>query len=287
MRLNYCVAANPFVWYNVQNREFGVEGITMAKNGSFAENIANTIDERLVNFIVGLIGVILVLIGILSSTTIGPTWEAVIISVGASLIASAIVSYLTSIYIFKRKRAKDITEKWGLRTICETRAEMNTIVTGRIEKAQNHLDIIAYGLSSLRESRTPLLKRKVAHGLNIRILTVDPNCELLKQKDADENKQPGATAASIRALCKWIVELQKIQGAKVEIKFCSSLPTEVFFRVDDYIYTGPYQWARDSQRSITMEYRNLGQAFEYYKEYFDGLWKNKAFCAENQTILHQ
>lgn len=251
----------------------------MAKNGSITENFANTVNERLVNFIVGLIGVILVLVGILLSAQIGQTWEAVLISVGASLIASAIVSYLTSIYIFKRKQVKDITEKWGLCTICETRATMNEIVTGRIKKAQDHLDIIAYGLSSLRESRTPLIKEKVKHGLNIRILTVDPDCELLKQKDKDENKQPGATSASIKALCKWVAELQRIKGAKVEIRFCSSLPTEVFFRVDDYIYTGPYQWARDSQRSITMEYRISGQAFEYYKEYFDGLWENKEFCS--------
>lgn len=259
----------------------------MTKNGSFTENLANTISERLINSIVGLIGVILVLVGILSSGIIGETWEAVLISVGASLIASAIVSYLTSIYIFKRKQSKEITEKWGLCTICETRAEMNLIVNDRIEKAQDHLDIIAYGLSSLRESRTPLLKKKVEHGLSIRILTVDPNCALLEQKDKDEHKQPGTTAASIRSLCKWVLELQKIKDAKVEIKFCSSLPTEVYFRVDDYVYAGPYQWARDSQRSITMEYRNAGNAFKYYKDYFDTIWKDNEFCSDDQSILHQ
>lgn len=259
----------------------------MTKNGSWTENIANTVSERLVNLLIGLIGVILVLVGILASQIIGATWEAVLISVGASLVASAIVSYLTSIYIFKRRQSKEITETWGLCAICETRAEMNIIVNDRIKKAQDHLDIIAYGLSSLRESRTSLLKEKVEHGLSIRILTVHPDCDLLCQKDKDEKKQPGTTAASIRALCKWILELQQIKGAKVEIKFCSSLPTEVYFRVDDYIYTGPYQWARDSQRSITMEYRNAGNAFKYYKDYFDAIWKDNEFCSDDPSILHQ
>ena len=69
------------------------------KNESINDKIGYTINERLINAIIGLLGVVLILVGILFSELLGSKWEAVIISVGASLVASAVVSYLSSIYI--------------------------------------------------------------------------------------------------------------------------------------------------------------------------------------------
>lgn len=253
----------------------------------FQEKLAYSVNERLINWLIGLLGVVAVLVGIMLPENLDPIWEAVIVSVGASLIASAVVSYLSSIYMYKRKQAKEITEVWGLCSICETRAEMNTIVTERLKTAEDHLDIIAFGLKSFRETRQNILKERIEHGMILRIITVNPNCELLKQKDMDEEKVEGSTAKSIKELCKWIVELKRIKNAQVEIKFCNTLPTEVYFRIDNYIYVGPYQLNRESQRTITMEYRTTGEAFKYYQNYFELLWSNNSFCKTDTTILNQ
>ena len=259
----------------------------MASNESLSERIGYSINERLINLVICLLGVVLVLLGIIFSESLGSKWEAVIISIGASLVASAVVSYLTSIYVYKRNRAKEITDDWGLTAINDNRAQMNKLIGQKLDKANDHLDIIAFGLKSFRESKRNVIAEKVKHGMSIRIITVDPRCEYLEQRDLDENKVIGSTKDSIVQLCRWIVELKKIGGDNVEVKFCQTLPTEVYFRVDDYIYTGPYQFGKESQRTITMEFRNPGEGFAYYKNYFDSLWSDNGFCATNTTILHQ
>lgn len=76
-------------------------------------------DEGKTNAIICLIGLLLVCIGIIFNKSIGEQWSTVIISIGASLIASAVIAYLTAIYLFKRKRQRELTEVWGLDIIDE------------------------------------------------------------------------------------------------------------------------------------------------------------------------
>ena len=80
--------------------------------------------ERLINTIIALVGVILVVIGVILSAK--EKASTILISVGASLIASSIVAFLSSIYIQKYRRAKEISEIWGIRSIEEKRTIMNT-----------------------------------------------------------------------------------------------------------------------------------------------------------------
>lgn len=249
--------------------------------------ISDRIPERLINIVVGLIGIIMIFIGILFSKNLGEKWEAVVISIGASLVASAMVSYLTSIYIFKHKKEKEITEAWGLERINDNRAQMNIYVAEKLDKSSENLDIIAFGLKSFRESKTELIKNKIQHGMKIRIITVDPNYQNLYQRDKEENKVSGSTADSIKQLQMWCDDLKKLSPDNIEIKYCHSLPTEMYFRIDNYIYTGPYQIGKESQRMITMEYRGNGLGYSYYNEYFNKLWNNDLFCnqlTENRAI---
>ena len=80
--------------------------------------------EHLINAIIGLVGLILVIIGIMASAN--EKASTILISVGASLVASSIVAFLSSIYIQKYRRAKEISEIWGIRSIEEKRTIMNT-----------------------------------------------------------------------------------------------------------------------------------------------------------------
>ena len=179
--------------------------------------------EHLINVIVLSAGIILILLSMLCEK--GGQWETILISIGSSLIASAIVSFLTSIYILKYQRAKDIAETWGIRSIEEQRAFMNV------------------------------------------------------QKDKDEGKNEGSTAQSITKLVEWAAQLNTGSTGKIELRFCETLPSELYYRVDKYIYTGPYQFGRESQRSITTEYKSPGKGYSYYKQYFEDLWNDENFCS--------
>lgn len=241
----------------------------------------NNVNERLINLLVTCLGVIFVVIGVLFSFSNNETAKTILISIGTSLIASAVVSFLASIYIFKHKREKEITDVWRLISIKDNRSAMNAEVLKRLENAENQLDIIGYGMKSFRESRDDLIRSRIQKGLKVRIITVDPNCIFLNQRDKDENKIEGSTADSIRQLNDWVNNLNSEYNKYVEIKFCRTLPTEVYFRVDDYIYVGPYQCGKESQQTITMEYHSKGNGFQYYNSYFEKLWNNENFCREN------
>ena len=232
--------------------------------------------EFLINGIIALFGVVLVILGIFA-TSFGTEVDTVLVSVGASLIASAIVAYLSSIYIQKYRRAKEISEIWGIYSIEDKRATMNIKIDKQMEKANRHYDLIAFGLKSLREGNTPGVKNCLKRGASIRIISVDPDCELLKMRDRQEGKIEGSTAHSIRQLQIWADELNQKYPGKITVKYSKYLPNEFYCRVDDSIFVGPYQFGKESQQTITSEYRNPGKAFALYEAYFDDLWKNAEY----------
>lgn len=250
-----------------------VELICKQNNGVEAKCMKNKWfeNERLINALIFMIGLVLVFIGIMFNETLGEQWSTVIISVGASVVASAVVSYITSIYLFKKKRLKEITDIWGLRSITKNRSEMNREVDKRLKDANKCLDVMAYGLKSFRESTNELIKDKIQDGIKIRILTVNPDSKYLSYRDLMENKMSGSTSHDIRKLADWIKEFS---SDSIEIRYCDFLPTELYFRIDGCLYVGPYEIGRESQRTITYEFISGTKGFEYYTDYFDALWNN-------------
>lgn len=119
-------------------------------------------------------------------------------------------------------------------------------------------------LSSVGCCPITLIKALVDGGMRIRIITVDPECPLLGARDRDEERIPGSTSEDIRKLVEWLDALQS-SGGSVSFRCIQTLPTEVVFRVDNRVFVSPYQSNRESQRSITYEYRKGGMGFEYYQ----------------------
>ena len=70
----------------------------------------------------------------------------------------------------------------------ENRSYMNKEVSKRLKDAN-----IAYGLKSFRESAGDIVKSKIQNGLEVRILTVNPDSEFLSYCDLVENKIQGST----------------------------------------------------------------------------------------------
>ena len=116
-------------------------------------------------------------------------------------------------------------------------------------------------------------------GAVIRILSVDPECEELIDRDIQEKKAKGATALSIRQLKEWADALEKEFPGQLQVRFANYLPSEFYCRVDDAIFVGPYQYGIESQQCITSEYKNPGKAFAYYESYFETLWNDKEYCS--------
>lgn len=227
--------------------------------------------ESLINSIILFLGIILVLLGIifLKSTVI----STVLISVGSSLIASSVVSFITTYNMMIRIKQNEITEKWGLECITENRGLMNAIINDCFKKKVSQIDIIAYGLKSFRESKDSTIRNQLIKGMSMRIITVKPDSPILNQKDDDENKMPGSTESSIIDLVTWVGEINETINANIRLKCIDKLPTELYFRVDDMVFVGPYELLRESQQTVTYQYRCNTLGGNYYQQYFEQLWE--------------
>jgi len=209
-------------------------------------------------------------------------WKNIPISVGCSLIASSVVSYLTSKYLIRISHIKKIIEYWGLEAIYETRQEMNRSTDIAFKSLENNLDIIAWGLKSFRDAKNKVVRAKVERGLKIRIIAPYPDSEVVKQREKDEKEIEGQIKQTIINLAQWIEELKRISSdrSNIQIRYYNRLPEDFYFLVDEHIFIGPYLYGISSQQTISYEFKGTSHGFTYYKDYFEKLWNDTEFCKD-------
>lgn len=229
-------------------------------------------NAKLVNFVVGLIGVVLILISILIG--IEKTAAVIIVSIGTSMLASAIVTGLSSQYLINQNRVTVMVERWGLGGIYEARAGINAFTNKALKRA-NSLDICAMGLKGFRDAQGKVIAQRVSAGMSLRILTIDPSSPVLSEIDRTEGLSVGSTKATIESLIMWVSELQQNQlhRGQVELKTYNHYPYDFYFNIDGTVFTGPYQ-AKTSQQTITYRYNRNAQGAKYFREYFEALWSD-------------
>lgn len=236
------------------------------------------INATLINQIIFWIGLGVVFIGLFIQQS---DWRNICISVGCSLIASSIVSYLTSKYLIRINTVKNIIEHWGLVTIYETRQEMNRKSDEIFPSLEKHLDIIAWGLKSFRDSsKGRMIEDKIKQGLKVRIIAPHPDSKFVVQREHDEKEIPGQIRKTIIHLGEWVNNLKKSahHESDVQIRYYESLPEDFFFRMDDHVFIGPYRYGISSQQTISYEFKGPSNGFRNYVDYFERVWGDESFC---------
>lgn len=236
--------------------------------------VLKIIQEYLFQIIICLIGVL----GIFISLEISDDRLFSIVSgVSASLIASAIVAIGSMIIFRLANKRKEVCDVWALDGIYELRQEANIPLNEYQDNVKNQIDIIAMGLNSWINARNEKITYALNHGVQIRIITVHPSNPFLESIDKRENKMEGATKQSVISLTDFISRYDKIGNFK--IKYYNNLPMDMYFRVDNHIFVGPYLYGKASQQTITYEYTKGGKGFEYYANYFEMLWNEESIPA--------
>lgn len=233
-----------------------------------------------------IIGVLSIMIGYLSKPTIkingietiNSDLKNLFMSIGCSIIASCIISFLTQKYVETKDDAIELAKKWGLRNIYNTRENANSFsIDKKFKNLNNQLDIIAFGLDHFRNSKERIFIEKIRKNknLSVRILTLNPDSIFVTQREQDENKNEGSIKKSIKDLSSWVNKInQNTKSNHIQIKYYDALPLDSYLRVDDIIYVGPYEHNKMSSQSITYEFEEGGQGYNYYSEYFQDLWTN-------------
>lgn len=206
----------------------------------------------------------------------------ILIAIGGSLLSSGIV-LLFSVWFIESK-AENTLDNWGLTKIYKKRSEKSDDSDPRLKKARNKLDVVAFGLTSFRETHGKDIETLLNKGVNVRILTMDPDCEnvFLKQREKEEGKQEGDIRNSINQLVEWANKLnKKSRKGTIKIKGYRCMTLDFYWRVDDEIYMGPYWYKFSSQNTITYKFVSGKQGFDMYADYFEQLWDDE----ENNKVL--
>lgn len=236
--------------------------------------------SNLINAFIFTIGIVCVL-GSLLVPQENNDFKTIVLSVGCSLIATSIVSLLTSKYLIRIRKTKDLINTWGLKAIYKTRQRMNASADESFENLENNLDIIAWGLKNFRDGKGDKVLQKVKKGLKIRIIAPHSESKIVIKRAEEEQEVPEQIKNTIIKLEKWVQDLKG--SAKnpedIQLRFYHHLPQEFYFRQDNNIFIGPYRYGMSSQQTISYEFKSPGEGFDDYKDYFEKLWNDSDFCS--------
>ena len=203
-------------------------------------------------------------------------WRIALSGVGTSLMASAVLSFLMMAFLGDEDDYMPAKE-WGLERIYNTRGEMNSSSAKHLDKAKA-LRAIAFGFKSLRDSKEARVIQMLREGRTIRLITMKPDCSILKERERDEQQE---IKSSIENLIAWAKKLNNSgYPGKIEIRYHDHLPSYFVFIMNNRLFTGPYEFKKASQQTISFEYNTFGEAYEYYNKYFERLWDDPEFCED-------
>ena len=226
-----------------------------------------------------IVGLLVTLLGgalIVSDIFWWKTQPMVWISIGCSLIASALVILLNAFLVDAARY--DPLDDWKLKRIAFTRADINSDCAAELRKAKYQVDIVAFGLQSFRNKSNSEIENYLKRGINFRILTMNPNSPFVLAREEEEDDTN--IKNSIEKLIDWANRLNDKQyKGKIIIKGYSCMTLDFYWRVDDIIYVGPYWYGYDSQQTITYKFLEGGDGYKLYTDYFEELW--------NKTELSQ
>lgn len=233
---------------------------------------------KIVNFCIGAIGIICILLGILFHYY--EVASTILLSIGTSILATSIVSWINAKYMLKVRHVEKFMSKWNICNLYKSKADMNTLDANEsLEKCSDSIDIIAEGLSNYRVAQGDVLKNKILrHNVKVRIISCDSS-EMLKQRSQDESYSgidDGKSAVQkVKELNRWVKQIQKELGDKsdaIQICYHTSYPGFSYLRIDNKIFVSVNLWRKPSQQSFAIEFMADGEGGKYFQNYFEDLW---------------
>lgn len=241
---------------------------------------------ELLNLLIGLIGMFLIILGILLSRY--PIFTTILLSIGTSLVASAIVSWINAKYLVKNENIKALLTKWQILSLYKTKAEMNMASNEDLKNCKKSLDIIAEGMHNFISAQNMILHEIIKSGVKIRIISCDNATMLLKRKkDESLNGNCGDSNPGeyIEQLNDWIKKAKdKHPNCDISIRYHSSYPALSYMKIDSTVYISPNLWLRPSQQSFALSFTEEGIGGKYFSEYFEELWKSSWFVHDNCNL---
>lgn len=236
--------------------------------------------KKIVQLVISLVGIIFMLLAYYFSTNSSDgnmeKVSTVLLSIGCSILAVVIVNFIEYQITLPEVNSINIIKFWKLVAIFKTRQDMNN-VTNKLLLKSKELDIAALGASGLINYQKNVLKDRLRDGLKIRFLVPNKNSFFITQREKDEEAQEGSIKNSISSLIKWAENTKKelnLPDSAIQIKEYSCLPIDSIMRIDGNIFTGAFMVKKQSQLTMSYQYKKNGYGYNYYKDYFEDIWND-------------
>lgn len=232
----------------------------------------------LTNIIIVLVGILVIVLSLLAEA--GSNCRTIVLSIGTSIVAASIVSFFDMLRGENARRfdeeISEIVVTGGIERIYHRRdlEEYSNLV----KKAEKSIDVMGYSLKGFYDSNKDIILKKCKKKgkFHVRIILVDPKSQFSINRDVEENEQGSHIfQETYKNLLKWSKKSDKIQ-----IRLINAPMSDMLYRIDDVMFTGPYFYRISSKETYTNRLNCHGWLYKAYQKNFDEMW-SKAKIVEN------
>ncbi len=209
--------------------------------------------------------------------------RAIKIAIGSSLIAAGITGWVVFAYVLISQTLSDrvrIVTEFGLTAAFETRSvHIKQEYDRRLQNVDEAIDIMGYGLQSLRQDYRNDFKRW-RNRANVRILLLDPTFPVTDhsyaaQRDKEERDDSGNIEKNVHRFLEEVQPLlESTDSHTFEVRLYRCLPSLNIFRIDSEMFWGPYLIGQPSRSNPTFLAHKSGLLFPRFLEHFNEIWTN-------------
>lgn len=151
----------------------------------------------------------------------------------------------------------------------------------RLARASERVDVLGFGLRSLREDYGAAKLENLAARAPVRVLLLDPDFpnghayKISSLRDQEERNSEGQIERDIREFVVQVLPLTRKLGKNLQIRLYAALPMLNMFRIDDDLFFGPYLIDEQSRNSPTFLVQRGWTLFDHLTEHFERLWSDE------------
>ena len=204
-------------------------------------------------------------------------------AIGGSLIATGISGWIIFLYVFVSSATAErlaLVESAGLKEVFPFRSvNIRQKYEERLEKARAQIDIIGFGLRSLREDFERDFDAWAARA-RVRVLIIDPDFpstehSLATMRDLEEGNARDSIRQDARAFVRSAANLRNAD--RFQVRLYRTIPAINYFRIDNEAFWGPYLLGVQSRNTPTLLIGRTGTLFTPLAAHFEAMWSDERF----------
>src|SRR5689334_16270790 len=220
----------------------------------------------------------------------------ILVGVGSSLIAAGITGWVVLVYVMLSQGISEqlrIIVDFGLTNAFSARSvHIRAEYDQRLDRARESIDIVGFGLESLRQDYHDEFARWKGRA-NVRILLLDPmfpdpTYSYAAQRDKEEKDNIGNIKLSVERFLKDVTPLLgKSDSHSFEVRLYRCLPAVNICRIDNEMFWGPYLIGQPSRSNPTFIAVKGGILFDRLADHFQQIWTDPELSISVQEYAQE